>query len=234
MFIDQERLIMDENQRVWGYTGLIGMVQAFGAGYFLWDLMVSAQYLNIFGPGFLTHAVCALCVFSLGFRPFVNYYAPNFLLYELSSPFLNFHWFMDKLEMTGSLLQLINGICLLVVFFSCRLIYGTYSSFHVNYDIYQAWKAPPSDIVAQGRDVPVWLALSYVTSNLILHFLNFYWFGKMIDALRRRFDSTTKTKEPLPDQRGETSVEDEVIVEGADLKIPAASILHQSNIRQRK
>ncbi|KAK6512655.1 hypothetical protein TWF506_008831 [Arthrobotrys conoides] len=233
MSIDQERSEMDANQRVWGYTGLLGMTQAFGAGYFLWDLMVSTQYLNIFGPGLLAHAICALCVFSLGFRPFVNYYAPTFLLYELSSPFLNFHWFMDKLEMTGSTLQLVNGICLLVVFFSCRLVYGTYSSFRVGSDIYFAWQNPPHDIVEQGRTVPAWLALSYVTSNLILHFLNFYWFGKMVDALRRRFDSTKSTANPSG-KGGMVVTEDEVSVEGTDLRIPTTSALHQSVARQRK
>ncbi|KAK6343189.1 hypothetical protein TWF730_010789 [Orbilia blumenaviensis] len=233
MFVDRERSAMDAKQRVWGYTGLLGMTQAFGAGYFLWDLMVSTQYLNIFGPGLLAHAICALCVFSLGFRPFVNYYAPTFLLYELSSPFLNFHWFMDKLEMTGSSLQLANGICLLVVFFSCRLVYGTYSSFRVGSDIYFAWQSPPHEIVDQGRVVPAWLALSYVTSNLILHFLNFYWFGKMIDALRRRFDSTKAKASPL-DNEGTKATEDEVNVEGTDLKIPSSPRRQQGNIRQRK
>lgn len=67
MAVDDERANMDQSQRVWGYTGLGGMVQAFGAGYFVWDLMVSAQYLNIFGLGLLAHAISALCVFSLGF-----------------------------------------------------------------------------------------------------------------------------------------------------------------------
>ncbi|KAF3119465.1 hypothetical protein TWF703_003341 [Orbilia oligospora] len=205
MFVDRERSEMDAKQRVWGYTGLLGMTQAFGAGYFLWDLM----------------------------RPFVNYYAPTFLLYELSSPFLNFHWFMDKLEMTGSTLQLVNGICLLVVFFSCRLVYGTYSSFRVGSDIYLAWQNPPRDIVQQGRSVPAWLALSYVTSNLVLHFLNFYWFGKMVDALRRRFDSTKSTVSS-PEKKGIVVTEDEVSVEGTDLKIPTSSALHQSVARHRR
>jgi hypothetical protein len=33
-------------------------------------------------------------------RPFLNYFAPTFILYELSSPFLNIHWFLDKVNMT--------------------------------------------------------------------------------------------------------------------------------------
>lgn len=35
--------------------------------------------------------------------------------------------------------------------------------------------------------VPFWLAFTYLGSNIILNTLNFYWFGKMIEALRKRF-----------------------------------------------
>ena len=41
---------------------------------------------------------------------------------------------MDKLGMTGSTAQLVNGIMLLTSFFGCRLIYGTYSSARGQYD----------------------------------------------------------------------------------------------------
>ena len=43
------------------------MIQGFAAGYFLWDLVVSWKYLDLFGWGLLAHAISALVVFSLGF-----------------------------------------------------------------------------------------------------------------------------------------------------------------------
>lgn len=43
------------------------MIQAFAAGYFLWDLWVCARNVGVFGWGLLAHAVAALCVYSLGF-----------------------------------------------------------------------------------------------------------------------------------------------------------------------
>ena len=58
---------MDWWERVYGYTGAAGMVQGFAAGYFLWDLCVSAIHVSIFGWGMLAHAIAALIVFSLGF-----------------------------------------------------------------------------------------------------------------------------------------------------------------------
>lgn len=70
----------------------------------------------------------------------MNYYCPVFILYELSSPFLNIHWFLDKLNMTGSDLQWYNGMALLSTFFSCRLIWGTWQSVLVYKDMWYALK----------------------------------------------------------------------------------------------
>ena len=33
----------------------------------------------------------------------------------------------------------------------------------------------------------MWLAITYLTSNVVLNSLNFYWFGKMIETVRKRF-----------------------------------------------
>ena len=58
---------MGWEERVWGYDGAGGMIQAFAAGYFLWDLMICIRWIGVFGWGLLAHAVAALVVFSLGF-----------------------------------------------------------------------------------------------------------------------------------------------------------------------
>ena len=166
-------------------------------------------------------------------RPFVNFYGPTFILYELSSPFLNVHWFCDKLNLTGSKIQWYNGMVLLASFFTCRLVWGTYQSVRVFQDVWVALHldntaagnldvsqmmpnltsstaAPlfvPRDgqlclgqescVAAQAevmkfagpgtKAVPVWLALTYLGSNMLLHSLNFYWFAKMIETVRKRF-----------------------------------------------
>lgn len=67
IFNDVQRGEMDWRGRIWGYSGAGGMVQGFAAGYFLWDLTVSTQYLSILGPGSLAHAISALLVTCLGF-----------------------------------------------------------------------------------------------------------------------------------------------------------------------
>jgi hypothetical protein len=67
MWVDDERREMNWQGRVWGYTGGTGLIQSFGAGYFLWDLWITATNLNMFGIGMLLHAISAITVFSFGF-----------------------------------------------------------------------------------------------------------------------------------------------------------------------
>lgn len=45
---------------------------------------------------------------------------------------------------------------------------------------------------ATGDKVPVWLAVVYLGSNIVLNTLNFYWFGKMIETVRSRFRDPNK------------------------------------------
>lgn len=67
MWTDKELNQMDSTERVHGYTGASGLIQAMAGGYFLWDLVITVQNVKAFGIGMLFHAICALCVFSLGF-----------------------------------------------------------------------------------------------------------------------------------------------------------------------
>ena len=52
---------------MWGYTGLGGMVQAMGAGYFVWDVQVCALKTKMLGIMELVHAIVALTIAMLGF-----------------------------------------------------------------------------------------------------------------------------------------------------------------------
>jgi hypothetical protein len=128
----------------------------------------------------------------------------NFVLYELSTPFLNIHWFLDKLNMTGSRLQLYNGIVLLVSFFSCRILWGNYQSLCIYSDVLTALQAsnvevplannitvfehPDMKFNLAGTSVimklPMWLVFVYLGCNTLLSFLNFYWFGKMVQTVK--------------------------------------------------
>jgi hypothetical protein len=173
-------------------------------------------------------------------RPFVNYYAPIFILFELSSPFLNIHWFCDKLNLSGSIYQLINGFCLLGTFFCCRLLWGTYNSVLVFRDIFGVYANPPPsapvDLIAAealsgekmiahpfaGKEVPLWLAVVYLGSNLTLNGLNYYWFLRMIQTVSARFKTPAKGKD------------EKIYVEGSDVDLATPAEIVGQKVRRRQ
>ena len=73
IYSDSQRKEMDWKGRLWGYTPASGMVQGFAAGYFLWDLQISTQYIAITGPSALLHAIGALAVTCIGFVSKLNH-----------------------------------------------------------------------------------------------------------------------------------------------------------------
>jgi hypothetical protein len=216
--------------RLWGYYGFGGLCQSFALGYFLWDLCMCSLHIDIFGVGMLAHAISAVAVFGLGYRPYIYFSAPIFLLYELSSPFLNIHWFCDKLNLTGTIYQAINGAFLVGTFFGCRIVWGLYSSAWVFKDMFLLVRKGHSDFglrVPSGQlrsysteellriandpigqttafnyelYTPVWIPFVYLISNLVLNSLNIFWFGKMIQTIRTRFEPPWGTKGVGPDK----------------------------------
>jgi hypothetical protein len=123
------------------------------------------------------------------------------MLYELSTPFLNIHWFFDKMGMTGTKAQLYNGLTLLVVFFCCRLVWGAYSSFNIYRDVWNALHLSTAQKMkangelmhlAGDRSLPLWLVVLYMGGHVTLQALNVFWFGKMIAAVKKRFVKVDK------------------------------------------
>ena len=219
ILFDGSRNQMDPYSRLMVYSPEAGRVQAFAAGYFLWDLIVSLLYLPVLGIGSLVHAICALGVTGLGFvsffiiweehvsltsgqHPFANYYGINLVLYEVSTPFLNIHWFMHKVGLTGSTWQLINGLCLLFTFFSFRICWGFYQSYRLYSDIWHVWTADPltfhcSSSTGLNYDCPnleTSLAGTFLVANTILSGLNVFWFSLMMKTFLGRFQKAKVAK----------------------------------------
>jgi len=146
--------------------------------------------------------------------------------------------------MTGTKLQFYNGIILLTTFFSCRLVWGSYQSIRVFYDVYRAINAgqstllfqeqklhngtmglgltPETEIMrfADDKAVPLWLACCYLASNFTLNGLNWYWFSQMVSALRKRFDPPFGTRVPEAKAVDEKKLEEPVMVEGINVTSP--------------
>ena len=146
--------------------------------------------------------------------------------------------------MTGSRPQWFNGMMLLFSFFCCRLVWGTYQSIRVYQDVWAGLHYSPSlrsqsTAAIHEREVfeplgesdetmryagkmhvPIWLACVYLGSNIVLNSLNFYWFGKMIETIKKRFTETKDVKQKRwegklrADGDGDADADAEVLVEG--------------------
>lgn len=173
-------LFRDRNltDHVYGYTPYSGFVSAMAVGYFLWDSLVCIWYVRYFGIGFAVHGVVAGFVFLQGMRPMILHYCPHFLLFELSTPFLNINWFATHLPSSPVpfALRLANGLCLMATFFLVRIVWGFYMAPFVFRDLFMRFN---------NRTHPQWVAVTIVLSNLVLNSLNVYWFYKMQQVARR-------------------------------------------------
>lgn len=67
----------------------------------------------------LVHALASFAVFLFGLGPFTFYYGAVFILFELSTPFLNVHWFMDKVGLCAVVL---HWICVSLSYRLCAIV----------------------------------------------------------------------------------------------------------------
>nr|GAT55507.1 predicted protein [Mycena chlorophos] len=172
------------DDRAFGWHEASGSVQAVAAGYFMWDSLDAIVHFD--NIGFVLHGLTCGAIYILSFTPYLSYYAARFLMWELSTLFLNVHWALDKTNRTGGSLQLINGVLLLVTFFAVRLVAGGYWSYQFYETLFQSLdRAPFAAILAPG------------IGNLILQGLNWFWFTKMIAALQKRFAGGSKKEKQL-------------------------------------
>ncbi|KAL4246088.1 TLC domain-containing [Abortiporus biennis] len=168
-----------EEDKTFGWHESVGWANAIAIGYFIWDTVDAI--VNFIDLGFVIHGLSCMVLYSLTFKPFLGYYSPRFLLWELSTPFLNIHWFLDKLNMTGSTIQYVNGVFLLSTFFGVRIVYGWYCTWGFFHALANAW----------GKVHPA-IIITLFLGNLTLSSLNIIWLSKMINALRKRFTSDRK------------------------------------------
>jgi len=170
------------NDKIFGTHPLEGQLEAFSTGYFLWDAMEECL-IHPQDIGLALHGVLVLTGLLLTFRPLFAYTSVNFLLMEMSTPFLNLHWFFDKTGRTGTTLQLVNGLVLIGVFFFVRICYGSLVAYRFLVSLYNSQAA-----------LPQLLVLTYAAGTVSLQVLNWVWMYKMLAALRKRFLSAKRTQ----------------------------------------
>ncbi|KDR73589.1 hypothetical protein GALMADRAFT_251329 [Galerina marginata CBS 339.88] len=175
------------DDKAFGWDPKVGYVHAIACGYFLWDTLDAI--FNFIDPGFVAHGVVCFAIYTMSYKPFVAYFGTRCLLWETSTFFLNNHWFLDKTGRTGTRTQLVNGFFLLGSFFFVRIVYGGYISVQFLTTLYGA-----------RHEIPVAYTVVYTLGNVVLQGLNWFWFYKMIAALRKRFNGGEQIKLTGEDQ----------------------------------
>lgn len=151
--------------------------------YFIWDTIVSTIYVKFFGVGFLVHGIVSTIVFWIAVDyTFIQYYSATFLLFEISTPFLDIRWVGLKFDVLSETVKLINNIILILIFFFIRICWGWYQVGRLGIDLYAARNS--EGFTTTG-------AIIILTCNSVLDILNVYWFTKMmivaIETLKKMF-----------------------------------------------
>ncbi|KAG7808572.1 hypothetical protein KL921_003654 [Ogataea angusta] len=164
---------------VFGSYDFAGLTAALTCGYFVWDLLYCCLFhFDMFGLPYLFHAAAALTVFGMTFAGFCQPTIPSFLIFEASTPFVNFYWFASRLPKgtVNETLFMVNGILLIVSFFSCRIVWGIYAAFRT------------FDVCLKVRDqLPTGVLPIAIGLNIGLNVLNIHWFSKMVLLAYKKF-----------------------------------------------
>lgn len=169
--------------RVHGYLPIYGNLMAFTIGYFLFDFSLCVYHVRMYGYGFIIHAILGIVSMSLSLRPCMMYPASRFLIFELSTLFVNSHWIIEKLGFGGTKLILVNDIIGFLIYVVVRLFFGPYLTYRF-----------ASDLYAERHKIKITFSILASLGHITTHTLNFYWFFKLLKSVRKSMNSTRQSK----------------------------------------
>jgi len=170
ILLDPEETRETELDRLYGFSDRANLLFAHSCGFFLWDIFVCLGASKI-DVGFLCHAIACFVCYLFGQYPYLHYWGVRFLLYELSTPFLNAMLIMRQLGYQGTLhdvLKNLFGYTFLVV----RIFYGFYISAYFTKD--------SVELLQSGRAHSTFAVSYYLLANVVLNGLNSFWLYKML------------------------------------------------------
>ncbi|KAJ2025009.1 hypothetical protein IWW57_003531 [Coemansia sp. S610] len=143
-------------------------------GYFLWDMVNTYKNIDIDGWGYMAHAIMSFGVYLFSYTPLLQYYGACFMMFEISTLFLNIHNSLEDLGLQEAILYYINAMALVSSFFFARIVYGTILSVNVWRDL-------------ANSPIPISpIATNFVRlANIVLMSLSYYWFSVIIMTAKR-------------------------------------------------
>lgn len=151
-------------------------------GYFFWDLIVTL--IEGWGPAMLFHAVFCLYVYVGSQWPFSMWIGVCCLLFDFSGPFLHTFFTLKALGRHSGWLWNVSSYGFPVAFLLARLVWGIPLSYYYCSRLIAAISqcsfssSPSNPALCQQYSFPFYL--SFLVSNLLLTFLNCFWFSHIV------------------------------------------------------
>ncbi|MEW5299597.1 MAG: hypothetical protein WDW36_002596 [Sanguina aurantia] len=163
---------------VYAITNLSTIMLTLSGGYFLHDLVFCIIRFELEGPFYTMHALFCCIAYTYGLQSgFLHYYGAAFLMWEASTPFVHIRWFMFKLGAENTTAYVLNGVAMIVAFFSARIVWGYLSTYRLILNM-QFELANP-----RPGSFPVTAVYIYMVAAMSLNSLNTYWFSKMVQKV---------------------------------------------------
>jgi len=96
------------------------------------------------------------------------------MIYEITTIFIDIHWFFDKLDLGQTKWQKLNDVTALALYLIIRIAYGYFTTFEFACDIWQWYQA--------GNFITHFIVIASLI-QLISLLLNSYWFVKVLQAV---------------------------------------------------
>ncbi len=144
-------------------------------GYFVWDSIVSRKYYDV---QFFLHGIISVITFGLPQlmpKGFLHLYAANFLLWEVTLPFLSARYIMIKAGMGSTTVFKVVELVGFVLWVFVRFVVGLPMMYLYFTDAYAMFTA--------GRASPKWLYAWYVSASAMLQIMNVIWLMAILKSL---------------------------------------------------
>jgi len=157
------------------FSSLGYFIMTTACGYFFWDTIMCLFHFQDFGLGFLLHGIGCLFTYLFSLDGVLMYYGCFYLTFEGSTPFLNFHWFMDKTNVADTNpIKKCNAVLLILTFFVFRIIFGIGYSYFV-------WKDIDIFVATSTNLAHIGIMYYFYFAILLLNGLNVFWFHSIVN-----------------------------------------------------
>ena len=165
-----------QSDRLQGTTATSHIMLCIAAGFFLHDAVCCLLRES---PFYVVHGLtCTLGYIAAAAVGAGHFYGGLFLLWELSTPFVQLRWVLQKMGLSESKVYMMCSLLMVITFSLARVVFGTVFTFQLLKDTYI--ELSRSD---DGCKAPAPLLIGLCAAASTVSCLNYYWFNLMRKSL---------------------------------------------------